>query len=61
MLNKYDNYFPDTQDYDSKLKMFVVFWEKEFSSELLMIEQTPVSVKFPNTSSMTLFFLKFGN
>jgi hypothetical protein len=61
LLNKYNDYFKDTEDYDSKLKMFVDFWNKEFSSELLIIEQAPASIKFSNTSSMTLFFLRFGN
>jgi hypothetical protein len=61
LLNKYNDYFKNIEDYDLKLKMFVDFWNKEFYSELLMTEQTPESIKFSNTRSMTLFFLKFGN
>lgn len=61
LLNKYNHYFRDTEDYNLKLQMFVDCWNKEFSSELLIIDQTPASIRFSNTSSMTLFFLRFGN
>lgn len=61
LLVKYNDYFKNTEDYDLKLEMFVNLWNKEFSSELLIEKKTPVSIKFFNTASMTLFFLKFEN
>jgi len=61
LFNKYDDFFKDNENYDLKLKLLADFYCKEFNANLIIIDQTPRAIKFSNTSSMTLFFIRFGD
>jgi len=61
LLKKYSSEFDAISDYDSKLKKLQEIWILEFSSNLVLDNNVPVSIEFLDKSRKFLFFLTFGS
>jgi hypothetical protein len=61
ILKKYYGQFINIKSYNEKLNLLTDLWSKEFFSHLIIDKNTPISIQFFNTNSMTLFFFKFNN
>jgi hypothetical protein len=61
ILKKYHDQFTKINNYNEKLDLLKNLWSKEFFSHLIIDKNTPISIQFFNTNSMTLFFFKFNN
>lgn len=61
LLKKYYLDFKDIRDNGVKIRLLQSLWKKEFYADLELTGYIPVSIRFFDKQSATMFFLRFDN